>query len=210
MNKIKMKNSIKVITMVLAVGIFVALPLVAMAALTPTVLTREPTTIKADAAIIEGQITNDGGDPSGKVWFDYGTSPSFGSRSSTKSFYGRGIFSIRISGLEECTKYYYRSMAENSAGIAFGQGGDFTTYCPISTGSGIILANAGSDNTATQVSTGIGATLFGSVFLPLMLAVLLVWALRSPLVGLDRWAVKRKQVILNWRACRKLAKLRQK
>ena len=178
-------------------------PLAVLAAVPPMVFTHEPTTITADAVILEAKVTNTGGDDNLNVWFNYGESTALGKRSATKSFTGRGVFSIRITGLEQCTKYYYRPSAENQAGIAYGQTADFTTYCPPPETSG----QQATSPPATAVGTGLGADIFKSILLPLFLAGLIVWLFKSKIIALDQFLAKRKAEITNLRAKKKLAKL---
>lgn len=64
-------------------------------------------------------------------------------------------------------------------------------------GSGVPVAEAAGP---TDVSTGIGATILGSILLPFGLAFFLVWISRSRLIGFDRWSEKRKKEITEYRA----------
>lgn len=60
------------------------------------------------------------------------------------------------------------------------------------------------------VSTGITDEIFHSFLLPLLLSLLLVWALKSPIVGFDRWLEKRKKGVDEYRANKKLRQLTAK
>lgn len=64
------------------------------------------------------------------VFFQYGTSPSFGLNSATQST-GSGssntTVSTNLSGLLPSTTYYYRAVAQNSAGISYGDTRNFVT-----------------------------------------------------------------------------------
>jgi len=95
----------------------------------------------------------------GDAWFEYGTSISFGLSTSLNahifnSAYS-GNYSTNISGLTANTIYYFRSVAQNSEGIVYGNVTSFTTNFSTSgynnsmsptavTTSGAVLA----DNTA--------------------------------------------------------------
>ncbi len=81
------KNLIKSLIVSVLVGV-IALP--ALAATVPTVLTKAPTTITSDAAILESKVTHDGGDDDIDVWFQYGLTNSLGSKSSVKTNNGKG------------------------------------------------------------------------------------------------------------------------
>ncbi len=67
----------------------------------------------------------------------------------------------------------------------------------------------GAINNAGEISTGIGATILTSVLFPLAIAVLLVWFFKSPLLGLDMVAEKRKNKVNNYRIKKKLEKLKK-
>ncbi len=96
-------------------------------------------------------------------WFEYGTTPSLGSTTGTRSLVGSGNANVNeyISGLNQNTTYYFRIVASNSAGITQGSVLSFTT-----TGTG------GSSNQGQNISvynayaSGIGqsfAQLFATV-----------------------------------------------
>lgn len=83
-------------------------------------------------ATLVGEITDDGGDPNLEVWFQYGKSSySLGSAfESTHTFQtGLGSFCAVITGLDTCATYYYRAVAQNSAGTSYGLTKSFTTVC---------------------------------------------------------------------------------
>ncbi len=190
------------LAVLITAGCFV-LPLAVSAAISPTVLTKEPTTITANAIIVEGVITNDGGDKDLNAWFQYGKTDSFGSKSTIRTMDGRGLFSIRITGLESCTKYFYRAIAENEAGMGYGQTSDLKTYCPVVKGA----TDIDNGDTATDIGTGVVTDILRSILLPLAIALVLVWLFKSKLIGSDRYLAKRKQEIGEWRAQKKLAKI---
>ena len=64
------------------------------------------------------------------VYFQYGTSPTFGLNSATQSAGSSSsntVVSIIISGLFPSTTYYYRTVAQNSSGISYGDTQSFST-----------------------------------------------------------------------------------
>jgi len=80
-------------------------------------------------ATLVGEITDDGGEPNLTVWFLYGKTEYYGKETSHQSKYGVGIFCAKVTDLEPCTTYHYRTVAENSAGKSFGEDKTFTTSC---------------------------------------------------------------------------------
>ena len=87
----------------------------------PLTTTGSATDITSDSATVNGTV-NANGLPA-TVWFEYGTtSGSYGSTSPTQSVSGSGntTVSIGISGLSASTTYYYRLVAQNSAGTNYG------------------------------------------------------------------------------------------
>jgi hypothetical protein len=83
-------------------------------------------------ATLVGEITDDGGDPNLEVWFQYGkTSSSITSAFESTHAYqtGLGSFCAVVTGLDSCTTYYYRAVAQNSAGTSYGEIKSFKTLC---------------------------------------------------------------------------------
>ncbi|MGB9598568.1 MAG: hypothetical protein ACPLZH_01860, partial [Minisyncoccales bacterium] len=81
----------------------------------------------SSSAILVGEITDDGGDPNLLVWFEYGLTPNLGSSTPAFSHQGKGTFCFQITGLMPKTTYYYRALAQNSAGTSYGQIQSFLT-----------------------------------------------------------------------------------
>ena len=64
--------------------------------------------------------------------------------------------------------------------------------------------------TATNVNTGIGDSLLGSLLLPLGLSALLLFIFKSQLLGFDKWATVRKEQTNAFRAQKRLMSLAKK
>jgi len=56
----------------------------------------------------------------------------------------------------------------------------------------------------TLVSTGMGNDILKSVFLPFMVAVILVWVFKSKLIGFEKWAREKREKTIKYRTKRKL------
>jgi len=89
--------------------------------------------VLAVSATLRGEITDDGGDPYLLVWFEYGTTPSYGWTTPVQEKYGTGEFSYTVSGLQECTTYHYRACARhrNYNDTNCGEDKTFTTPCNV-------------------------------------------------------------------------------
>ncbi len=94
---------------------------------TPWVFTRAATDITATTATIHGSATPY--DSETTVWFEYGTSPVYGSQTPQQSI-GSGFesidFSAALEGLTVGTTYHFRAVAENANGVAYGENMTFT------------------------------------------------------------------------------------
>lgn len=104
--------------------------------LPPEAITESATNITSDSATLNGIVNANG--LSTTIWFQYGTtSGSYTHTSTTQSVNGFDdtVVNIGISGLSAETTYYYRIVAQNSAGTSNGNEMSFTT----SSGKGGIL-----------------------------------------------------------------------
>ncbi len=120
----------------------------------PTVTASAASTITANGADLNGNITVDGGESATARGFHYGLTASYGSTSTTSGTYGTGAYSQTISGLTCNTLYHYRSFATNSGGTGTSADGTFTTSaCSAPT----VTASAASTITTT------GADLNGNI-----------------------------------------------
>ena len=112
--------------------------------LTPIVTTGTATNVKSKTATLNGTV--DALDLSTTVWFEYAiTSGSYTNTTSSKDAIGTSVttVSVDLSGLSAGTTYYYRLVAQNSAGTAYGSEMSFTTTDTASpTGSISINSNA--------------------------------------------------------------------
>ncbi len=94
----------------------------------PVLTTDEAKEITINSAIVDGNVTEDGGaevTARGICW-GIGSMPTL-DENFKASGTGPGEFSCTINGLDPNTKYYVRAYAENSVGIAFGNEVTFTT-----------------------------------------------------------------------------------
>jgi hypothetical protein len=119
----------------------------------PSAVTGDATSIAPTSAKLNGTVTANG--LSTTWWFEYGTSTSYGTKTSARSG-GSGTTaqgqSLSVTGLKASTTYHVRIVAKNSSGTTFG--GDKT----FSTSLSPVVVTGG----AQSVSAG-GASLTGSV-----------------------------------------------
>jgi len=122
----KTKNSIFVILFLTGV----VSPLLVLACSFPVnVSTISATNITETSATLTGQIAFCGTLSKATVWFQYGTTASYGQTTSEQKNYG-GSFTADISGLASCTVHHFRAAARNESGnVYYGQDMTFTTKC---------------------------------------------------------------------------------
>jgi hypothetical protein len=82
----------------------------------PTLTVVSPTSITASSAVLNGNITNDGGASTTIRGFNYGLSATYGFATSTTGTYGIGSYSQTITGLTCGSVYHYQSFSTNPAG----------------------------------------------------------------------------------------------
>ena len=119
----------------------------------PTVTTDAATNVKSNSATLNGKVNANGGTTT--AWFEYGmTSGTYSNTTSTNTASGWSDTDISAdaSGLSSGTAYYYRAVAQNSEGAAYGSETSFTTLAPPD----VVTGNA------TSI-TMISATLNGTV-----------------------------------------------
>ena len=119
----------------------------------PFVQTNAASEVTRSGAVLNGNVTSDGGRTVTARGFVYGTSASNLNQTATSGS-GTGSFSKTISGLFASTTYYYKAYATNSIGTNYGEVKQFTTTAPVLP---TVVTNAASNITAT------GATLNGNV-----------------------------------------------
>ncbi len=121
----------------------------------PVVTTNPPTFIASFSATLNGSL-----DPHGlttNVYFQYGTTTSYGLTTAPQSHTGNAYLNIsaNISSLSVNTVYHFRIVATNSAGTRYGSDRTFITLS--ATGPPVVTTNS-----ATNVATS-SATLNGSL-----------------------------------------------
>jgi RTX calcium-binding nonapeptide repeat (4 copies) len=101
------------------------------AAAAPAAITGTVSAIGGDSATLNGTVN-----PAGTAtdwWFEYGTSVSYGSKTTTTAA-GSGSANVAVSkslsGLAPATTYHYRVVAKSSSGTTNGGDGLFTTASP--------------------------------------------------------------------------------
>lgn len=96
----------------------------------PSVTTNSATNISQNSATLSGFVTPNGSNTN--TWFEWGTTPSLGNTTnSVNSGSNATSFSASLFNLNSNTVYYYRAVAQNSAGIAFGSTLSFATLAPV-------------------------------------------------------------------------------
>lgn len=149
-----MKNKIKFLTYprVLFATAFV-LGLILSA---PLVYAQTAASVTCNSATLYGSVTPNGNTT--QAWFEWGPTSSFGNTTAVQTFTTNSTYSQFVSGLSQNTTYYYRALAQNSAGTA--QGGTLTFTTPsCGTSNNQPYVNT---NTPTNVNQN-GATLNGTV-----------------------------------------------
>jgi uncharacterized repeat protein (TIGR03803 family) len=119
------------------------------------VTTNPATLIASFSATLNGSV-NPGGLPT-TVYFEYGTTTSYGHTTASHSYNGSTTQSVSasISGLSASTTYHFRIVSTNSAGTRHGSDRTFTTLS--ATGAPVVITNP-----ATLIAS-YSATLNGSV-----------------------------------------------
>ena len=92
----------------------------------PSVQTNSATDITATGAMLNGNVTSDGGATVTARGFMYGTSENDLSQR-IQSGSGTGSYTKALTGLSCVTTYYYKAYATNSVGTAYGEVMSFTT-----------------------------------------------------------------------------------
>ena len=96
----------------------------------PVVLTNDATSVTSGGAVLNGQVTSDGGQTVSERGFCWGTS-SESLTNCTATGDGTVTFSHTLSGLDASTTYYYQAYATNGIGTARGEVKSFTTEAEV-------------------------------------------------------------------------------
>ena len=117
----------------------------------PQVTTSGATSLSQNGGVINGYVTPNGANTN--AWFEWGTTYSLGNQTASIS-YGTGAtnYSHSLSGLSANTTYYYRAVAQNSAGTVYGNTLSFTTTAQQATSQLYVATNnpsSVSQNSAT-------------------------------------------------------------
>ncbi len=86
------------------------------------------TEVRGTNAYFVGEVTDTGGDIT-HAWFEYGTTLALGYKTVARIFTKPSLYCSYVFGLKPCTTYYYRAVAQNSAGTSYGEIKSFTTTC---------------------------------------------------------------------------------
>ena len=92
----------------------------------PIVSTGTASNVGPNSATLNGNLL-DMGASSCSVWFEYGTTTSYGSSTTHTPKTSTGAFSASISELSSGTLYHFRACASNSGGTSYGEDSTFTT-----------------------------------------------------------------------------------
>ena len=92
----------------------------------PVVLTNDATSVTADGAVLNGQVTSDGGLTVTERGLCWGTAAD-ALTNCTTSGEGTGAFTYTLTDLTPSTPYYFQAYATNSIGTAQGEVRSFTT-----------------------------------------------------------------------------------
>jgi len=83
--------------------------------------------ITADAATLNGTLTDLGGAEAVEVYFEYGTDTNYGNKTDIQKLTAAGAFSADISDLKSETIYHFRAKAVSSSGEVYSEDAVFTT-----------------------------------------------------------------------------------
>jgi len=85
----------------------------------PAVTTNAATGVGDTTATLNGNLDGMGNAASCEVWFEYGTTTSYGTSTAHQMKTSTGVFSQSISTLTKGTLYHFRAVAKNTAGTIF-------------------------------------------------------------------------------------------
>jgi len=94
-----------------------------------SIFTHPSADITSNSAVVSGELSNLGGRISANVWFEYGLTSSYGSRTNSQTMNNAGTFQATLSNLNSCTLYHYRAVGDNGNGAVNGIDRTFSTLC---------------------------------------------------------------------------------
>lgn len=94
-----------------------------------SIYTHPSADLTSNSAVVSGELSNLGGKTSASIWFEYGQSSSYGSRTNSQTMSTPGTFQATLTGLSSCTLYHYRAVGDNGNGVAYGVDRTFSTTC---------------------------------------------------------------------------------
>ena len=166
-----------------------------------TVQTNSATNVFNNQATLNGYLSKTSTNNINYVWFQWGTTTSYGFETNRQATNYGGPFNQNIAGLFPGTVYHFRAVAQDDKGqIVYGQNTAFQL--------GQVLG-------ATTVSTGLTNNfLIDSFFLPLIIALAVIWLFRSGILSftarIDSYRVKHKDYTANKELKSKVAKIKEK
>jgi uncharacterized repeat protein (TIGR01451 family) len=128
MNKNNFAKVLSVAALALSVFGLVFFSLPAKADLA-TIYTHPSADITSNSAVVSGELSNLGGKTSASIWFEYGLTSSYGSKTNTQTMANTGTFQATLSNLNSCTLYHYRAVGDNGNGAVNGIDRTFSTLC---------------------------------------------------------------------------------
>ena len=117
----------------------------------PTVATNAATSVGTTSATLNGNLASTGGLDC-QVWFEYGTTTSYGSSTTQVSKTSTGAFSANISGLNPSATYHFRAVASNTNGTDYGADMNFTTSTEADTTPPVISSVTSSSITTSSAT----------------------------------------------------------
>jgi hypothetical protein len=118
----------------------------------PRVSTNPATNVSLNSATLNGNLANLGTADSADLWFEYGTTPGYGSSAYCGQMTNPESFAAGIASLSPNTTYHFRAKATSSEGTRYGLDQQFTTLS--------LSPPSVSTGTASNISST-GATLSG-------------------------------------------------
>jgi formylglycine-generating enzyme required for sulfatase activity len=109
----------------------------------PTILSSGVLSVTGSGALLTATVNPNGADT--MVYFQYGTTPAYGSQSTPQdigSAFDQIIASGSIGGLSPLTPYYYQAVAINTTGTSLGAAASFNTTPPIASVDYVTLTGA--------------------------------------------------------------------